>query len=795
MFEVIRKKEIGVLEFDRIRKDLAALTVSPMGFLKAAELLPQADLSLVKRMQQETSEARLLVSRSAFAPVAVDDITPLLTRAAKGALLYGPDLARVKVFIRAARRWPQFFKESEQLELYPLLNELATLIKPAVELGSQLERTVDEEGGILDSASPEIGSIRAKKQNLQNKIRDKLEDYIRGSHYRRYLQEALITIRSGRYVLPVKQEYRQQLHGVVHDQSASGATLFIEPLPVVKMQNDLVSLQRREEQEIEKILYRVSSMIAAAGDDLTQNRTLYGELDFIVAKGRYSLNLNGIEPSLSKTDTKPEICLVNAVHPLLPAERIPLSLKIDDQIATLVITGPNTGGKTVALKTIGLLSLMAQSGLHIPAEQGTRLTVFDRIRADIGDEQSIAQSLSTFSGHMKNIIEILKAVGPGSLVLFDELGAGTDPSEGSALAMAVLAKLTATGVLTVATTHINELKLFAQVQEKMQNASMEFDPDTLSPTYRLLQGVPGQSNAFYIAGQLGLEEALLAEARSFLHRSHDQVESIIASLVEDQQRYQRDSRQAEIDRCRAEVIRSELERERELLKARREDILKQARDEARQLLRSAKIAAEQLVKELKAIKTEQPAGSDLRIEKIRQELGGLRRDLNDSEESGPEEKGLSAEDIAVGDIVYMPGIKQKGEVISFTGEEVLVQVGSIKVNLAPRELRREKSSAMQSGKKEPTRGGGYSIDKDPAIRSSVDLRGLNFDEAQPLVEKLLDNALWAGLNRVDLIHGKGTGKLKEGLRSYLKAHPLVGKMRNGNPTEGGEGVTVVEIKG
>jgi len=795
VFEVIRKKEIGVLEFDRIRKDLAALTVSPMGFLKAAELLPQADLSLVKRMQQETSEARLLVSRSAFAPVAVDDITPLLTRAAKGALLYGPDLARVKVFIRAARRWPQFFKESEQLELYPLLNELATLIKPAVELGSQLERTVDEEGGILDSASPEIGSIRAKKQNLQNKIRDKLEDYIRGSHYRRYLQEALITIRSGRYVLPVKQEYRQQLHGVVHDQSASGATLFIEPLPVVKMQNDLVSLQRREEQEIEKILYRVSSMIAAAGDDLTQNRTLYGELDFIVAKGRYSLNLNGIEPSLSKTDTKPEICLVNAVHPLLPAERIPLSLKIDDQIATLVITGPNTGGKTVALKTIGLLSLMAQSGLHIPAEQGTRLTVFDRIRADIGDEQSIAQSLSTFSGHMKNIIEILKAVGPGSLVLFDELGAGTDPSEGSALAMAVLAKLTATGVLTVATTHINELKLFAQVQEKMQNASMEFDPDTLSPTYRLLQGVPGQSNAFYIAGQLGLEEALLAEARSFLHRSHDQVESIIASLVENQQRYQRDSRQAEIDRCRAEVIRSELERERELLKARREDILKQARDEARQLLRSAKIAAEQLVKELKAIKTEQPAGSDLRIEKIRQQLGGLRRDLNDSEESGPEEKGLAAEDIAVGDIVYMPGIKQKGEVISFTGEEVLVQVGSIKVNLAPRELRREKSSAMQSGKKEPTRGGGYSIDKDPAIRSSVDLRGLNFDEAQPLVEKLLDNALWAGLNRVDLIHGKGTGKLKEGLRSYLKAHPLVGKMRNGNPTEGGEGVTVVEIKG
>jgi DNA mismatch repair protein MutS2 len=793
--EVIRTREIMILEFDRIRKDLASLTISPMGLSRALELEPLADLTRVRRRQRETGEARLLCSRSAFAPAAVEDISPFLTRAEKGALLYGPDLARIKVFIRAARRWPLFFREIEQLELYPLLAEQAALIKPAVELGSQLEKAVDEDGNLLDSASPELASIRAKKQNLQNKIRDKLDDYIRSSNYRRYLQEALVTIRSGRYVLPVKQEYRQQLDGVVHDQSASGATLFIEPLPVVKMQNDLVSLQRQEEQEIEKILYRLSSMIAAAGDDLAQNIILYGELDFIVARGRLSLNISGVEPVLLETDAAPEIYLVNALHPLLPGKRIPLTVRIDDQVSTLVVTGPNTGGKTVALKTIGLLSVMAQSGLHIPAEQGTRLTVFKQIRADIGDEQSIAQSLSTFSGHMKNIIAILEAAGPGSLVLFDELGAGTDPSEGAALAMAVLSELTARGVLTVATTHINELKLFAQVQERMQNASMEFDPETLSPTYRLLQGVPGQSNALYIAEQLGLNQVLLDKARSFLHRSHDQVESVIASLVEDQQRYQRDSRQAAIDRGRAEVILSDLEKDRDLLKARREDILQQAREEARLLLRRTKSTAEQLIKELKAIKTEQPAGADLRLEKIRQELGQLRRSIDDSEESDYAEEGLTAEDIAAGDLVFIPSIKQKGEVLSLAGDEVLVQVGSIKVNLTPRDLRREKSGLKGSKKKQVVSGGGYTVDKDLAISSSVDLRGLNFDQAQPLVDKLLDNALWAGLNQVDLIHGKGTGKLKEALRSYLKAHPLVGKLRSGNPAEGGEGVTVVDLKG
>ena len=458
MADVMRAREINILEFDRIREELASLTVSPMAFQRAGELKPASDYSLIKEMQKETSEARLLCSRNLFTPNAVEDITPLLSRASKGSQLHGLELARIKVFIRAARKWPQFFKDIEQLEFYPALAERALLIRPAVELGSILERSVDDEGNILDSASAELSSIRAKKLTLQNKIRDRLEDYTRSSNYRRYLQEALVTIRSGRYVLPVKQEYRQQLDGVVHDQSASGATLFIEPLPVVKMQNDLVSVQRQEEQEIEKILYQLSGLISDSADDLNLNCSLYGELDFIIARGRLSLASGAVEPDLAK-DPAVEMVLLNAVHPLLQGERVPLTLKLGGEVITLVITGPNTGGKTVALKTIGLISVMAQCGLHIPADRGTRLNIFNKIRADIGDEQSIAQSLSTFSGHMKNIIEIIETAGPGTLVLLDELGAGTDPSEGSALAMAVLSALTEKGVLTIATTHSNELKI------------------------------------------------------------------------------------------------------------------------------------------------------------------------------------------------------------------------------------------------------------------------------------------------------------------------------------------------
>ncbi len=796
MTAVITAREIKVLEYDQIRQKLADMTVSPMGRRTALRLVPLADVNAVERRLKESGEGRLLCSKNAFTPSAVNDIKQQLSKAVKGASLSKEELADVMAFIKAVRRWVSFFKDVNQRELYPLLAAMVSELNSCVELCAALERSIDPEGSsILDTASPALMNLRRQKLSMQSKIRDKLDEYMRSSKYRRYIQESLVTIRSGRYVLPVKQEYRQNIQGVVHDQSSSGATLFIEPLPVVQMQNELTALKRREEEEIERILYQLSEQVAKESEVLAQNRALYTELDFIYARGRLSLSMGGREPQLSRGN-ETSLVFENAVHPLLPGEKIPLSVELGEQAKTLVVTGPNTGGKTVAIKTIGLLTVMAQSGLHIPAGKDTRIAVFKKVRADIGDEQSIAQSLSTFSGHMKNIIEIIEDAGPNSLVLFDELGAGTDPSEGSALAMAILGELTAKGALTVATTHINELKLFAQVQERMQNAAMEFDPDTLTPTYRLLQGVPGQSNAFYIAGQLGLPEKVLEKAKSFVHRSHDQVESVIASLVEDQQRYHRDSRQAEIDRSRAELLMEELEKERELLRARREDILKEARDEARQLIRQAKSSTDKIIKEMRALKSAGGEKMSIKAEQARQELNLLRRDVEAGEEAEEDDRYvLKKEDLTEGQMVHIRSLKQKGEIVSFSSDEALVQVGSIKVHLPLHELQleRDKKTAEKNGFNFKNTSS-YSVSKDMAVSNSIDLRGLNLDEACPLVDKFLDNALWAGLTRVDLIHGKGTGKLKQGLRAYLKEHPLVGNYRGGSSAEGGEGVTVVEMK-
>lgn len=792
MSEVITAREIKVLEFDRVRRMLASCTVCPMAENKALELMPSGQYAEVETKLRFTSEGRLICSKNAFNPSTVADIEPLLVRADKGSMLSGPELASVNMFIKGVRRWQMFFKDRDNRELYPLLKGLAGRLDDCNKLFSALQKSLDTEGNVLDGASPELLSLRRKKHSLQNKIKDKLDEYLRSTHYRRYLQEALVTIRGGRYVLPVKQEYRQHLNGIVHDQSASGATVFVEPLPVVEMQNKLASIDRREEEEINRILFQLSSLVVEAASELAENSFVYGELDLVIARGRLSLDHRCNEPLLLE-DNCTRLFFSSAAHPLLSGEKVPLDVEIGDPIRTLVVTGPNTGGKTVSLKTIGLLTVMAQCGLHIPAGKESSITVFDRIRADIGDEQSIAQSLSTFSGHMQNIIAVVEEAGPDTLVLFDELGAGTDPSEGAALAMAILDTLTIKGALTVATTHINELKLFAQAREKMQNAAMEFDLLTLAPTYRLMQGVPGQSNAFHIAGQLGLAPAVLEKARGYLHRSHDQVESIIASLVEDRQKYSRDSKRAEMDRNRAELILSELDKEKSLLRARREDIIKEAREEARDLVKKAKSETDQVIRDLRAVKNDGHEKPVAEAEKIRLRLSEMRH-IHEPEEEAVEGRVLEGKDVVVGKKVYLPGLKQKGEIISVSGNEVAVQVGMMKVNVSAGDLRllpgQEQSADRDHGRKH----GGYSVEKEPVFSSSLDLRGLTFEESLPLVEKLFDNCLWAGLKKVELIHGKGTGKLKQGLRDYLKHNRLVLNFRSGESAEGGDGVTVVELK-
>ncbi len=798
MTAVIGARESKVLEFDRIRENLAAKTVSPMAGKEALQLTPFVDAELIRTRLGETSEGRLLCMRSGFSPPGVIDPEPLVERAEKGSQLNGEELAAIKDFIAAIQRWQSYFKDEEQPQLYPLMAGLVGRTEPLPGLFSALKRSVDADGNILDSASPELSSLRRRQRALQDRVREKLDDYLRNTNFRRYLQEALVTIRSGRYVLPVKQEYRQNVDGVVHDQSSSGATLFIEPMPVVQMQNQLTALQREEVREIDRILAALTAAVADEAAPVSTNRHLYGRLDLIVAAGRLSLEQRASAPQFI-TAGEEKLEMVEARHPLLPGEAVPLNVKLGGSILTLVITGPNTGGKTVSLKTIGLLTVMAQCGLHIPASPETRLSVFKMIRADIGDEQSIAQSLSTFSGHMRNIITIVKEASAGSLVLLDELGAGTDPSEGAALAMALLHELTESGAITVATTHINELKLYAQAEEKLQNAAMEFDPQTLSPTYRLLQGVPGQSNALAVAAKLGLDQPVLERAAGYLHRSHDQVESIIASLVEDQQKYHRDSRQASLDRSRAERIIEELEQERDEVRSRREDILSQAREEARNMLRRAKTGIDEMIRELKTIKAAGGEQVNARAEAVRRDLHTLKKELaaGDGIEDEPERQPDPA-DLKPGLTVFIPSLQQNGELVSVEGDEALVQAGLIRVHLPLADLRlarkekdRKKTASPKSGS---LSGGGFTVQKDPVVSSSVDLRGMTIDEARPVVEKLLDNAVWAGLGRVDIIHGKGTGKLKEGLRAYLKGHSFVQTIRPGGQGEGGDGVTVVELK-
>lgn len=795
MDHTLTEREINNLGFGEIRSLLADLTVTPMARERALQLLPSADWEAVSRDLAETSEGRLLAGKGIFSPPAVEDVHKYINRAVKGGLLSGIELAAIAGFLHAVTRWRNFFKETSRQEEYPRLNSIAGGLALPEQLVRALNDSLDPEGQLLDGASPELQLLRRRQRAVEGKIRDKLDSYLRSPGWNRYLQENLVTIRSGRYVLPVKQEFHTRIPGVVHDQSSSGATWFIEPMPVVELQNQLAFLIRQEEQEIERILRKLTALVAEQSLLLGQNRDLYGRLDLIMARGRLSLSQSAVAPQLASGDRQWQFSLVQARHPLIQEEAVPLTVDLGGSVRGLVITGPNTGGKTVALKTIGLLAAMAQSGLHIPASRETLLPVFGAIRADIGDEQDIVQSLSTFSGHLKNIIGILAEAGSRTLILLDELGAGTDPSEGAALAKAVLAFLTDSGSLTVATTHINELKIFAHQQEGMKNASMEFDRETLSPTYRLLQGVPGQSNALAVAEKLGLPAVVMDQARGFLKQDHAEVESVIASLAEDQRRLSQDSLLASQERARAAVIRQQLEGEQEELRSRRREILSQARREARLIIRRAREVSDRLIRELHRLCAEAKTEALPLAEQARQELQELHREINGPElNDGPNEPGLRVEELVAGRKVKVLSLQQTGEIISCSGQEAVVQVGKMKIHVPLADLRRGEGQETEEGDQIPAAGGGgYSVQKTGAVRTQVDLRGMRLEEALAETEKMLDDALWAGLSQITLIHGQGTGSLKQGLRSYLSGHRLVREHRRGSRPEGGDGVTVVSL--
>uniref|UniRef100_Q2RHS6 Endonuclease MutS2 n=2 Tax=Neomoorella thermoacetica TaxID=1525 RepID=Q2RHS6_MOOTA len=785
------------LELDKILARLEGYCLSPLGAERVRALEPVRDLELVRRRQEATGEGERVLLRYPDLPLGnFQDIRPEINRAAAGAILEGQELLRVATTLAAGRRLRQFLLGLEGE--WPVLKGLAAGIGDFRQLERAITAAIGPDGLVLDQATPRLASLRQQVRQAQERIKERLDSYLRSTEMQKYLQDNLFTIRNDRYVLPVKQEYRHQVPGLVHDQSASGATLFIEPMALVELNNELRRLQTAEAREVEAILLHLSKLVGGQKEEILASLAALGELDFTLAKGRLSQAMAAVPPRLNAGG---RWRIRQGRHPLLGGRVVPVSLTLGEDFDTLVITGPNTGGKTVTLKTMGLFTLMAQCGLHLPAADGTEVDVTAAVYADIGDEQSIEQSLSTFSAHMRQIVAIVREVEAGSLVLLDELGAGTDPTEGAALAMAILDYLTGVGARTVATTHFSELKAYAYATPRVENAAVEFDSETLQPTYKLLIGTPGESNAFAVAGRLGLPPALIEQARGFLSEENRRVSRLIEGLTADRRASARERAEAESLRREAEAAREAMEKERREWQQQAARQLEKAREEARAILRRARYEVRELMARVeKALAEESLRSQQQVLSRARQRL----KELEDEVETGmeryqPVAGGQPPEHLRAGDRVFLASWGQVGEVISPPNEqgEVLVQVGALKVNVPVKELRLVNNDHHENRTKtrRNVAGAGWTVQAavNDDIRPEIDLRGLTVAEACHQVDEYLDDAVLAGLNRVSLIHGKGTGALRVALQDYLRQHPLVKGFRLGGAGEGGSGVTIVDI--
>lgn len=781
-------KILHTLEYIKVIERLAAHAATSLGREIAEKLKPSGDLEEVKHRLAATDEAAAAERLKGAAPFGgIADIRAALKRAAIGGMLHPAELLDIANTARAGRLLKRHIAQIHETHPLPLLHAAAEQLTGHRDLEEAITSCIDEQAYIVDHASPELAAIRRELRGGEARIREKLEQLIRSPSVQKMLQDALITIRGDRYVIPVKQEYRSHFGGIVHDQSGSGATLFIEPESIVQMNNKLRELKLSEEREMERILMRLSAMAAEHADELAANIERLGELDFAFAKARLAREMKA---SLPLMNDRGFLKLKRARHPLLPPDQVvPLDVELGNSYTAIIVTGPNTGGKTVTLKTIGLLSLMAMSGLFVPADDGSQLCVFDAIYADIGDEQSIEQNLSTFSGHMTNIIRMLRKMTPKSLVLLDELGAGTDPAEGSALAIAILEHIHRLGCRIVATTHYSELKAYAYNRKGIVNASMEFDIRTLSPTYRLLVGVPGRSNAFAIAERLGLPREIIDRARGEVSEDELRVESMIASLEEDRL-------SAEAERQSAEALRAEMERLKERHAAelrkfeeQRDRMLAKAREEAREAVAKARREAEAIIADLRKLALEEAAS--VKEHKLIEAKRRLDEALPDCDRQQPGRSTRKPAKVEPGDEVKVISLNQRGIVLESGAEEALVQLGILKMKVALDDI----EPIKQPAKPKPLQpAASLKRTKDDQFRSELDLRGSNLEDAILEVDRFIDEAYLANLGQISIIHGKGTGVLRAGIRDYLRRHRLVKSFRDGAYNEGGNGVTVAELK-
>lgn len=785
----MEQRVLKTLEYDKIVALLVDKATCTYGKEKAAELLPFTRMEEVSIAQRGTSEAATVLRLKGSVPLGgIRDIRGPVQRARLNAMLAPLELMDTASTIAAGRKLKHFLLDMCDDHELPLLRDQAERIEGLRELEMEIRRCVDESGDILDSASVELRSVRQEIRQLEARIREKLDQMTRSSSYQKMLMESIVTIRGDRFVIPVKQEYRHVFGGIVHDQSASGATLFIEPEVIVSMNNKLRELRLREEREVERILYLLTEQVAFAVEALLENVEALTELDFLFAKAQLSWSMKAICPRMND---RGYLNLRKARHPLIPRDVVvPVNVELGGEYQAIVVTGPNTGGKTVSLKTIGLLSLMAMAGLHVPAEEESEMTVFSSVFADIGDEQSIEQSLSTFSSHMKNIIHILETMDEKSLVLFDELGAGTDPTEGAALAMSIIDHVIESGARLVATTHYSELKAYAYDKPEVINASVEFDVETLRPTYRLMIGVPGRSNAFAIARRLGLPEAIIDAARGSISEEDNQVESMIASLERNRKTAEEDRQKAAEIRREAERLQRELEEERARFAEEKNKRMERAEDEARIAVQLAKEEAETIIRELREMMAEGVEIKEHRLIDAKKRLGNTVLEL-DKEKVKKPAKAVRATQIKVGDEVMVTSFGQKGTVLEkVNNDEFLVQIGIMKMK-----VKREDMHVQNSVQQKPQATPYTSVKRrSDNIKMDLDLRGYNVEDGIREIDQFLDDALLAGLHSVSIIHGHGTGVLRKGVHEYLRHHRNVKSFRLGGQGEGGVGATIAELK-
>ncbi len=794
----MNEKALKTLEFDKIIAQLESYASSPLGRSLCRGLVPSADIHEIKQAQAETSDALTRIRmKGSISFSGLKDTGPSLKRLEIGSSLSILELLAVSASLTIAAR-AKAYGRHEDADRLPedSLEEMFRILEPLTPLNNEIKRCILSEEEISDDASPGLYRVRRSIKTIHDRIHSQLNSILNSS--RSYLQDAVVTMRDGRYCLPVKAEHKSQVAGMIHDQSSTGSTLFIEPMAVIQLNNQLRELEIQEKKEVEAVLADLSNQTAPYTETIRTNQEILTKLDFIFAKASLSRHYKGSEPAFN---TDGYLNIKEGRHPLLdPAKVVPINIYLGKDFNLLIVTGPNTGGKTVSLKTVGLFTLMGQAGLHIPAFDGSELSVFDEVFADIGDEQSIEQSLSTFSAHMTNIVSILNQADSNSLCLFDELGAGTDPTEGAALAISILNFLHNMKCRTMATTHYSELKVYALTTPGVENACCEFSVENLQPTYRLLIGIPGKSNAFAISRKLGLPEYIIEDARSHLETSDETFEDMLAHLEESRVTIEKEQAEIKAYREEAALLRQRLSQKEERLDERREKMLRQAREEAQQILREAKETADQTIRNINRIAAVSGAGKELEAERTR-----LREQMNKIDEKltvktkGPK-KTISPKNIRIGDGVKVLSLNLNGTVSTLPNAkgDLYVQMGILRslVNIKDLELLDEATvsgpGTGSTGQK--TGSGKIKMSKSFSVSPEINLIGMTTDEAIPALDKYLDDAYLAHLSQVRVVHGRGTGALRAAVHKRLKKLNYVKEFRLGEFGEGDSGVTIVTFK-